>query len=136
MKAISRTRHVWGNHMRKLAIELGIPDSYREVIQYLSRKPGASQSNIADFCGITTSAINQTVKNMIEEGYLLKEVDPSDRRHSKLFLTEKGQTIAQQLRQRLHESDEVITAAIGADQEAQLIALLDKIHDCIKEELL
>ena len=135
MKAISRTRHAWGNHMRALAMELGIPNSYREIIQYLCRRPGANQSNIADFCGITTSAINQTVKSMIEEGYVHKETDSADRRHTRLYLTDKGATIAHQLHEKLQESDGVITAVIGPEKEAELIALLDKIHDCIKEDL-
>ena len=135
MKAIARTRRAWNNHVKKIALSVGIPDSYRTVIMFLSRKPGANQCNIAEFADVTTSAINQTVKSMLAEGYLRKETDGSDKRHSKLFLTEKGEEAAMKLRERLHTSDDIITALITSEKEAEFIELLDQITDCIRRDL-
>lgn len=135
MMAMARTRRAWTNHVKEVARSIGIPDSYRMVISYLHRNPGANQRNIAEFADVTTSAINQTVKSMIEEGYLRKETDGSDKRHSKLFLTEKGEEVAGKLRERLNASDEVITALVTPEKEAELMELLDKITDCIRREL-
>lgn len=135
MMAIARTRRAWNNHVKEVALTLGIPDSYRTVISYLHRNPGASQRNIAEFADITTSAINQTVKSMQEEGYLRKETDDCDKRHSKLYLTEKGEEIGKKLRERLSASDEVITDLVTSEKEAELIALMDKITDCIRRDL-
>ena len=84
---------------------------------------------------VTTSAINQTVKSMLAEGYLRKETDGSDKRHSKLFLTEKGEEAAMKLRERLHTSDDIITALITSEKEAEFIELLDQITDCIRRDL-
>lgn len=135
MMAIARTRRAWNNHVKEVALELGIPDSYRTVVSYLHRNPGANQRNIAEFADVTTSAINQTVKSMMEEGYLRKETDDCDKRHSKLYLTEKGEEIGEKLRGRLSASDEVITDLVTPEKEAELIALLDKITDCIRRDL-
>lgn len=135
MMAMARTRRAWNNHVKEVALDIGIPDSYRTVISYLHRNPGANQRNIAEFADVTTSAINQTVKSMIEEGYLRKETDDCDKRHSKLFLTEKGEEVGEKLRARLSASDEVITALVTPEKEAELIALLDKITDCIRRDL-
>ena len=135
MMALSRTRRAWDNHVKEVALSVGIPDSYRTVIMYLSRHPGANQRNIAEFADITTSAVNQTVKSMITEGYLRKETDDNDKRYSKLFLTQKGESVSLTLRERLHTSDEVITALITPEKEAEMIALLDKITDCIRRDL-
>lgn len=135
MMALSRTRRAWDNHIKEIALSVGIPDSYRTVIMYLTRHPGANQRNIAEFADITTSAVNQTVKSMIAEGYLQKEIDTNDKRYSRLFLTEKGEGVAQTLRERLHVSDEVITKLITPEKEAEMIELLDKITDCIRRDL-
>ena len=135
MKAMARTRRAWNNHMKEIALAVGIPDSYRTIIMFLDREAGANQCKIAEFAGVTTSAINQTVKSMIEEGYLRKEIDDCDKRHSKLFLTEKGDEIARKLRERLHASDEVITALVTPEKEVELMELLDKITDCIRRDL-
>lgn len=135
MMAVGRTRHAWLNHAKAVAQELGIPDSYRSVISYLHRHPGANQKNIAEFSNVTTAAINQAVKEMIKDGYVEKETDAADKRYTKLFLTEKGQETALKLRERIRKSDEIITAAITPEKEAEMIELLDKIYDCIRREL-
>lgn len=135
MMAMARTRRAWNNHVKEVALTIGIPDSYRMIISYLHRNPGANQRNIAEFADVTTSAVNQTVKNMLEEGYLRKETDDCDKRHSKLFLTEKGEEAGEKLRARLSASDEVITALVTPEKEAELIELLDKITDCIRRDL-
>lgn len=135
MMALSRTRRAWMNHTKAVAQEMGIPDSYRPVISYLHRHPGANQKNIAEFSNITTAAVNQTVKDMILDGYVEKETDESDKRYTKLFLTEKGEETACKLREKLHISDEIITAAITPEKEAEMIELLDRIHDCIRRNL-
>ncbi len=135
MMAMARTRRHWNDHVKEIALEIGIPDSYRTVILFLARKPGASQKNIAEFADITTSAVNQTVKSMVEDGYVKKETDESDKRNSKLYLTEKGEEIAKKLRERMYKSDEVITAMITPEKEAEMIELLDKITDCIRRDL-
>ena len=134
MMAIGRPRRAWMNHTKSVAHSIGIPESYRVVISYLARSPGANQRMIAEFSNVTTSAINQTVKNMIAEGYVQKETDGCDRRNTKLFLTEKGENVALLLRERLHKSDEVITALITPEKEAEIIAVLDRIYDCLQEE--
>lgn len=136
MRAVSRARRTWNQHIRGITRELGIPDSYRIVIMYLFHHPGASQRDVAEFSCVTTSAVNQTVKSMLEEGYLRKEVDAADKRNSNLYLMEKGLAVAQALHKRLDASDRAITQWIGEDREAEIIALLDRVSNHIQEELL
>ena len=135
MRAMGKARRAWNNHVREIALAEGIPDSYRTVLMFLLRHPGSSQRNIAEFASVTTSAVNQVVKSMQEEDYLRKEVDPSDKRNSKLYLTEKGESVAQKLYTRLDASDDAITAMIGAEKETELIAFLDKLADYIRKDL-
>ena len=94
MRAVGRARRAWNNHVREITQTEGIPDSYRTVLMFLNRHPGSGQRSIAEFAGVTTSAINQAVKSMLEEDFLQKEVDPTDKRNSRLYLTDKGQDAA------------------------------------------
>ena len=135
MRAVAKARRAWQDHVRQIALEEGIPESYRTILMYLLRHPGANQRNIAEFAGITTSAVNQTVKQMLEEGYLSKETAPSDKRHSKLLLTEQGESIARRVFDRLDASDDAITAMLGPGKEAELIALLDRLADFVRKDL-
>lgn len=135
MMALGRTQKEWVNHMRKCALEVGIPDSYRMIIMFLSRHPGANQKELAEFSNKTTAAVNQTVKEMQANGYLQMETDESDRRFTRLFLTERGMEKSQLLRKRLHKSDEVITKLIGEEKEDEIVALLNEVYKVIKEGL-
>lgn len=135
MRAVAQARRAWQNHVREITLAAGIPDSYRMVLMFLNRHPGSGQRSIAEFAGVTTSAINQAVKSMLEEGFLRKEVDPSDKRNSQLYLTEKGQDAAERLIGKLDASDDAITAMLGAEREAELIALLDELVDFIRKDL-
>ncbi|MBE7067588.1 MAG: winged helix-turn-helix transcriptional regulator [Ruminococcaceae bacterium] len=136
MRAIGRARRAWDNHVKHVTLIEGIPDSYRTVLMFLLRHPGSTQRNIAEFAGITTSAVNQVVKNMQEESYVVKETDPVDKRNCKLHLTEKGTVIATEVFNKLDASDDAITTHFGAEKEAELIALLDELTEYIQEELL
>ena len=135
MREMARTRHAWNEYVREIALAEGIPDSYRPVLMFLHHHPGFSQRSTAEFVGVTTSAINQIVKSMLEEDYLRKESDPSDKRSSKLYLTEKGTAVALKLHEKLGEADDAITALIGAEREEELMDLLEQLTDFIRREL-
>ena len=135
MRAIAKVRRAWKSHVREFTLAEGIPDSYRTVLLFLVRHPGANQRNIAEFADITTSAINQAVKNMLEEDYLRKEVDSSDKRNTKLYLTEKGANVAEKLFRKLDISDDAITRMVGQEREDELIAFLEQLADFIRKDL-
>ncbi len=135
MRAMASARCAWRNHVKQAALSEGIPDSYRPVILYLHRHPGAGQKSIAEFAGVTTSAVNQVVKSLEEEGYLCKQTDPSDKRYSKIYLTDKGEGVASRLFARLSASDDAITALLGEEKERELIALMAELGRYIREEL-
>lgn len=135
MREIGRVRRAWNDHAREIARSEGIPDSYRSVIMFLHRNPGSSQKTVAEFAGVTTSAINQVVKNMLDDAYLRKETDPSDKRNSRLYLTDNGIHIAHRLWKRLDESDDAITSFVGSDREKELMDMLHQLTEFIQKEL-
>lgn len=135
MRAVAKARYAWQTHERDIALAEGIPDSYRTMFRFLLRHPGANQRNIAEFAGVTTSAVNQVVKSMLAEDYLCKEIDTSDKRNSKIYLTEKGTAIAEKLFAKLDAADDAITAMIGAEKEAELITFLEQLADYIRKDL-
>lgn len=135
MRSVGKARRAWQSYVRSCALTAGIPDSYRVVIMYLCRHPGAGQRDIAEYAEITTSAVNQAVKSMEAEGYLRKETDPSDKRNSRLYLTDKSMAIAEKLHQQLDAMDENITALIGTEKEAEMIALLERAADYIRKDM-
>lgn len=135
MMAVGRTHHAWEQSNRAVAQQLGVPESFVRITMFLTRHPGANQKEIAGFSNVSTAAVNQTVKEMLIQGFLKKETDVGDKRCSRLFITEAGREIAEKMRDALDRRDDLITAAISRKKEEDLIALLDRIHDIIREDI-
>ena len=135
MMAIMHLHKEWHNYMRKLAQESGIPDSYRMIIMFLSRKPGASQKEIAAFCGTTYAAVSQTIKEMHLNGYIDKKMSEEDQRYNVLYLTEKGEECARATLERIKEADGKITEALGYENERKMVAEIEKLSEIIRKGL-
>ena len=134
MMAVGMAHFVWEKCNRTAAARLGVPESYLKIILFLTRHPGAGQKEIAEASHVSTAAVNQTVKEMRAAGLLRKEADETDKRRSRLFLTEKGADVSERMRRSFEDRDARITAALTPEKERELIALLDRVRACLEEE--
>ncbi len=135
MLSIKNTYKEWANYMKQLAVSSGIPDSYRMILIFLYKNPGASQRELAAHCNVTTSAISQTVKEMRMTGYLKKEADDNDQRYVNLFLTEKGTESAGIILDKVHLADARITELLTEEKEQLLRDLIKQLSEIIVNEL-
>jgi len=60
---------------------------------FLSRRPGASLSDLTEHIGLSPPSMSKLVQGMVKRGYLRRQVDASDRRKNALAATDKGQKI-------------------------------------------
>ena len=134
MMAVGMAHFVWEKRNRAEAARLGVPESYLKIILFLTRRPGAGQREIAESSHVSTAAVNQTVKEMLAAEYLRKEADETDKRRSRLYLTEKGADVSERMRQSFEDRDARIAAALTPEKEQELIGLLDKVRACLEEE--
>lgn len=135
MLTIKHLDKEWQKYLRKLSAQIGMPEAYRHIIMFLSRNPGASQKQVAEFCQMTGAAISQTIKEMQLAGYVQREVDEADQRYYKLYLTEKSHANVDIIRQKIHEADDFITTAISPEKEAEIVEILKSLADTIRKEL-
>ncbi len=133
MFEIRQTSQEWRQYMHKMASEIGIPSSYRQIIVQLERNPGMSQKELAENCQITRAAVSQIVREMEQSGYVRKETDARDRRYTKLFLTPACEFARNQLHEKLHETDLRLTEAISPEKEEQVKAVLAMIRDILRK---
>ncbi len=135
MLVIRDTYRLWASYMKGVAARAGVPDSYRMVLTFLLRNPGVSQKELAAHCGITTASVSQTVKEMGLTGYLKKEVDDKDLRYVRLYLTEKGEACARQIRETIHRADARVAAQLTREKEERMRELLNELARIIEAEL-
>jgi DNA-binding MarR family transcriptional regulator/CheY-like chemotaxis protein len=73
--------------------KLGISQSKLSVLIYLHSEAEfcASPSSIAKHCGVSRAAMTGLLDGLEEDGYVERDIDPSDRRALRVKLTAKGQ---------------------------------------------
>ena len=72
---------------------LGITRPQWLAIVRLKRRPGASQSELADMMEIEKAPAGKIVDRLEERGWIERRPDPVDRRVNRIFLTERGERV-------------------------------------------
>jgi DNA-binding MarR family transcriptional regulator len=93
----------------------------------LYNRDGVSQENIARNLKIDKSTVARAIKKLMEEGYVIKERDTSDRRAYKVFLTEKAKIIKPKIINIVSEWFESLLSDFTEDERKILIIFLKKI---------
>ncbi|MBS0241897.1 MAG: MarR family transcriptional regulator [Proteobacteria bacterium] len=72
---------------------LGITRPQWLAIVRLNRRPGASQSELADMMEIERAPAGKIVDRLEERGWIERRPDPDDRRINRIFLTDRGERV-------------------------------------------
>ena len=89
---------------------------------------GVRQKDLAEKIGIRSAAMSEAIDKLEDNGYLERKVDETDRRATLIFLTEKGEARANEIRnQREHRFDHLF-GELTAEEKEQLLALLKKMN--------
>ncbi|MGD9802177.1 MAG: MarR family winged helix-turn-helix transcriptional regulator [Hyphomicrobiaceae bacterium] len=72
---------------------LGITRPQWLAIVRLNRRPGASQSELADMMEIEKAPAGRIVDRLEERGWVERRADPVDRRINRIFLTDRGERV-------------------------------------------
>ncbi|RVV98119.1 MarR family transcriptional regulator [Mesobaculum littorinae] len=97
------------------------------VLKVVGDNPGARQGAIADKLMIKWSHMTKVVSGLEERGLVERYVPPQDRRSVFLRLTDAGRHVVADMNLRLDALDAGATAALDADDRAELLRLLHKI---------
>lgn len=104
--------HALQKHSRRMTRELGVTGVQRLAIRVLGRYPDLTPGQLAGLLHLHPSTVTGIVQRLQRGGFVLRRMDPSDRRRSRLALTARGRAI---------------DARRGGTVEAELEAALQKI---------
>ncbi len=115
---------------------LGLTRSQWLVINRLHRRPGATQSELADMLEVEKATAGRMVDRMEKKGWVVRRPDAADRRVNRLHLTEEADLIQVQLAQIADRTVDDALALLSAREreqfsewmrgvKRQLLAMLD-----------
>ena len=71
--------------------------AHHRVLHFVNRNPGMKVADLLDTLRITKQSLGRVLKQLVDEGYVLQQEGPDDRRHRLLFVTPKGEQLAMRL---------------------------------------
>ena len=98
--------------------DLSVPQF--RALAYIRNHPCCSLTAVAEFIGLTLPAMSTLVNGLVEQGLVLRAVDPADRRRVLLTVTETGIAVH---RRALDGAEACLAARLDALSAAQLTAL-------------
>jgi DNA-binding MarR family transcriptional regulator len=99
------------------------------VLRRLGQFPGQSQRGLADALGMHPPRLVALIDELEDRGLVARDRDPDDRRNYAISLTDEGQRVLAKLSAVAREHEVAITAALGDDERAQLLALLRRLAE-------
>jgi DNA-binding MarR family transcriptional regulator len=121
---IYRNRIIYLNAELK---KFGITASGFSVLMYLSQEQNVIQDDIARGFRIDKSAIARAVQKLENAGFVRRIVEPSNRRASHLFLTEKGNEIIPEIVRIDKLWEEMALAGASEEKRSQVYSLLGRM---------
>lgn len=88
---------------------------------------------IHDMLNVTKPAVSQMLKSLEKKGYIIREIDPQDRRKIVIKTTAEGDRLTNEMKRF---SEDLITEVIrrfGDENTEKLIDLFDRFHKVIDE---
>ena len=80
---------------RVRAAGLSMPQLF--AMRYIHHHRQTNISDLARALGITNAAASQLLRRLVEQGYVVREENPADRRNKRLLLTPKGEEVLQSI---------------------------------------
>ncbi len=104
------------------------PLSREHLLVMIGADPeGVRQKTLAENAGIGPSSVSELISKLESDGYVVRKVDPEDRRATRLFLTELGQARASEVEDERKAVFEGIFAALTEEEKVVLAGILDKL---------
>ncbi len=112
--------------------QLGGGGQHSFLMEILTR-PGINQDQLTNDLKFDKATTARTVKFLENEGYIQRMEDAKDRRSCMIYPTQKGLNFKPTLLGILSGANERLTASLTEEEKDQLIYLLNKMYDEIRE---
>ena len=121
---IFRTRSIILNNQLK---SLNISAGQFPIMMYLLKHQNVTQETLARHFHIDRGTIARSVKKLEDAGYIIRTIDPENRRAVRLFLSEQGRTITPELIRIDTNWEETVSTTLTGPEKMQFREILMKV---------
>ena len=122
-------RNMVGHRMRGMGLHRGQPP----VLFTLEEHEGMSNSEMAEFLNVTPATLTNKIKRMEKAGLVIRKRDSEDERVSRIYMTEKGRGIINQVKVSMKGIENILlkgfTEAEIEDMREKLLRILKNLGE-------
>lgn len=93
MRALWELTHALQVSSKRMARVLGVTGPQRLVIRVVGQTPGITARDLAVALGLHPSTLTGVLDRLEKQAFLIRSVDPSDRRRARFDLTARGKRV-------------------------------------------
>ncbi|MGH1561294.1 MarR family winged helix-turn-helix transcriptional regulator [Mumia sp. DW29H23] len=97
------------------------------VLTALDESGPLSQAGLSDTVGLDRSDMVRLLDRLAEQGMVVREPDPADRRRNRIALTKAGRTRLRTLDGAVADAQDEVTARLSDAERDRLVSLLRKL---------
>lgn len=125
---LSQVQDLYDRHDRKFKA------SWFSFLVTIKTNPDSDVKDLAELRNVSSSAVSQVVKELINEGFVSSRTT-KESRSKMLRITEAGEEALLKISPELKQVEEALTKILGGSG-AELLSLLDKLEAGVKEKAL
>ena len=116
-------RTVFDRRVRRL----GLTRAQWLVLTRLHRRPGASQSELAEMLEVEKATAGRMIDRLERNGWVERRADATDRRINRLYLTAEAERVQVALRAVSEQTVDDALASLSSDDRAQLTEFMSQV---------
>lgn len=110
------------------AREIGVTRPQWQVLSVLRHNEGIKQGGLADLLEVEPITAGRMIDRMQEAGFVERRADPADRRAWRLFLTEHGKQLIEQMQPLAVETSGFALEGVSEEDKHHLFQTLEKMR--------
>lgn len=107
---------------------------HHSYLKAILSHPGMNQDKLTAEIKLDKATTTRCIQQLVEAGYVRREVDAEDRRSYLLYPTERAVTFAPTLQRILDRYNQILTASLNEDEIRTLHGLLHKMFDGLNRD--
>lgn len=111
-------------------VEFNLTPEQAVALTYLLKKDGINQLQLGEMIQKDRTTVSGIINKLVALGYVIKETNPSDKRASLLYVTEKVISLKDVILEQAVEVNKYLMKDLTDQEQEFLIASLKKIRNC------
>jgi DNA-binding MarR family transcriptional regulator len=93
----------------------------------LAKKDGRTQLDLVKATHMKAPTVSVALQKMEREGFVARRPDEYDLRATRVFLTEKGRSLDENIKRRIYEEENLALSNLSSQERDALVKILTKI---------